>query len=207
MACAISVNLLARQFLEADLLDRLDAATRGAGLEHGDLEVEITEMEAMTHYERAVEVSRTLRDAEFKVALDDFGLGLAATEHIRALGVHTIKIDRAYLGANPLVSGSSAIVQYAVELAAILGIDVIAEGVETPTELDALRALSCPMAQGFLFSRPITGDEMLALLQRSDATPAGTPWWAGAQPATQRRRRDSDVGCRRRLDRFGSGRI
>ena len=52
------MNLLARQFLEADLLDRLDAATRGAGLEHGDLEVEITEMEAMTHLERAVEVSR-----------------------------------------------------------------------------------------------------------------------------------------------------
>ena len=50
------------------------------------------------------------------------------------------------------------------------------------------------MAQGFLFSRPITGDEMLALLQRSDATAAGTPWWAGAQPSTQRRRRDSDVG-------------
>jgi predicted signal transduction protein with EAL and GGDEF domain len=190
----VSVNLLARQFLESDLLDRLDAATRGAGLEHGDLEVEITEMEAMTHLDRAVEVSRTLRAAEFKVALDDFGLGLAATEHIRALGVHTIKIDRAHLGANPLVPGSSAIVQYAVELAAILGIDVIAEGVETPTELDALRALTCPMAQGFLFSRPITGDEMLALLQRSDATAAGTPWWAGAQPATQRRRRDSDVG-------------
>ena len=49
------------------------------------------------------------------------------------------------------------------------------------------------MAQGFLFSRPITGDEMLALLQRSDATAAGTAWWAGASPLTQRRRRDSDV--------------
>ncbi len=174
------MNLLARQFLEPDLLDRLDAATRAAGLEHGDLELEIAEMEAMSHYERAVEVTRALRAAEFKVALDDFGLGLAATEHIRALGVHTLKIDRAYIGGNPQQAGSSAIVQYAVELAAILGIDVVAEGVETPTELDTLRMLNCPMAQGFLFSRPITGDEMLALLQRSDATPAGTAWWAGA---------------------------
>ena len=105
-------------------------------------------MEAMTHLERAVEVSRALRAAEFKVALDDFGLGLAATEHIRALGVHTMKIDRAHLGANPLVAGSSAIVQYAVELAAILGIDVVAEGVETPTELDALRSTRLPDGPG-----------------------------------------------------------
>jgi PAS domain S-box-containing protein len=189
----VSVNLLARQFLEADLLERLDEATRAAGLDHGDLELEIAEMEAMSHYDRAVEVTRALRAAEYKVALDDFGLGLAATEHIRALGVHTLKIDRAYIGNNPQRAGSSAIVQYAVELAAILGIDVVAEGLETPTELDALRVLNCPMAQGFLFSRPITSDEMLALLQRSDATPAGTAWWAGPQPATQRRRRDSDV--------------
>lgn len=189
----VSVNLLARQFLEADLLERLDAATSAAGLDPGDLEIEIAEMEAMSHYERTVEVTRALRAGEYKVALDDFGLGLAATEHIRALGVHTLKIDRAYIGGKQHQGGSSAIVQYAVELAAILGIDVVAEGVETPTELDALRALNCPMAQGFLFSRPITGDELLALLQRTDATPAGTTWWAGQQPVTQRRRRDSDV--------------
>ena len=189
----VSVNLIARQFLEPDLLSRLDAATRAAGLDHGDLEVEIAEMEAMSHYDRAVAVTTALREAEFKVALDDFGLGLAATEHIRALGVHTLKIDRAYIGGNQQQGGSSAIVQYAVELAAILGIDVVAEGVETPTELDTLKALGCPLAQGFLFSRPITADEMLALLQKSDATAAGTAWWAGAQPVTQRRRRDSDV--------------
>ncbi len=189
----VSVNLLARQFLEPDLIERLDAATRAAGLEHGDLELEIAEMEAMSHYERAVEVTRALRAAEFKVALDDFGIGLAATEHIRNLGVHTLKIDRAYIGGNQQQAGSSAIVQYAVELAAILGIDVVAEGVETPTELDTLRMLNCPMGQGFLFSRPVTGDELLALLQRSDATAAGTAWWAGQQPITQRRRRDSDV--------------
>ncbi|MGD9906361.1 MAG: putative bifunctional diguanylate cyclase/phosphodiesterase [Vicinamibacterales bacterium] len=189
----VSINLLARQFLQPDLVARLDAATAAAGLDHGDLELEITELEAMAHYEQAVAVTRALRDAEYKVALDDFGLGLAGTEHIRGLGVHTLKIDRAYIGGNQQQGGSSAIVQFAVELAAILGIDVVAEGVETPTELEALKTLGCPLAQGFLFSRPITADEMLALLQRSDASAAGTAWWAGAQPATARRRRDSDV--------------
>jgi diguanylate cyclase (GGDEF)-like protein len=189
----VSVNLLAQQFAAPDLLERLAAATDGAGLDHDDLEIEIAEMEAMSHYEPALAVTRALRDAGYKVTLDDFGLGLATTEHIRALGVHTLKIDRAYIGGNQRQGGSSAIVQYAVELAAILGIDVVAEGVETPTELDTLRALNCPLAQGFLFARPGTGDELLALLQRSDATPTGTAWWAGQQPSTQRRRRDSDV--------------
>lgn len=190
----VSVNLLARQFLHADLVDRLAAAVTGAGLVPGDLELELSEMETTAHFERAVEVTRALRAAEFKVALDDFGLGLAGTEHIRELGVHTLKIDRSYLGGGPhQQGGSAAVVQYAVELAAILGIDVVAEGVETPTELETLRTLSCPLAQGFLFSRPVPSDEMLALLQRSDATPAGTEWWAGEQPRTARRRRGSDI--------------
>jgi predicted signal transduction protein with EAL and GGDEF domain len=191
----LSVNLLARQFAEPDVVARLAAATAAAGLAHGDVEVELSEIDAMAHLDRATELAQALRQAEFKVALDDFGHGLAATEHIRALGVHTLKIDRAYIAGGPHApSGSSAIVQYAVELAAILGLDVVAEGVETPSELDTLRTLHCPLAQGFLFSRPISGDEMLALLQTSDAAAAGTAWWAGAQPSSsQRRRRDSDI--------------
>jgi predicted signal transduction protein with EAL and GGDEF domain len=190
----LSVNLLARQFQEPDVVARLGGATAAAGLTPDDLEVEISEIDAMANLDRVSALSHELRDAGFRVALDDFGHGLAATEHIRAIGVHTLKIDRAYIGGAPQApAGSSAIVQYAVELAAILGLDVVAEGVETPSELDTLRTLNCPFGQGFLFSRPITSDETLALLQRSDATAAGTAWWAGAQPSTQRRRRDSDV--------------
>ena len=189
----ISANLLAGQFLQPDLVARLKMAVAGAGLQPGDLELELSEIDVMRHYERAVEVTQALRNAEFKVALDDFGVGLATTTHIRALGVHALKIDRAYIGGTHQQGGSSAIVQYAVELSAILGIDVVAEGVETPTELETLRRLSCPMVQGFLFSRPVPSDELLALLQRSDATPAGTPWWLTAQPPAQRRRKEEDV--------------
>ncbi|MEP7118952.1 MAG: GGDEF and EAL domain-containing protein [Acidobacteriota bacterium] len=188
----ISVNLLAQQFLAPDLVPQLVAAVTAAGLHPGDLEVEISELEAMTHYDRLVEVSRALRAAEFKVALDDFGLGLAATEHIRSLAVHTIKIDRAYIGGNQHQGGSSAIVQYAVELAAILGIDVVAEGVETPTEFAALKQLNCPLGQGFLFSRAVPDEEMLALLEY-DAKASGADWWAGHQAGTPNRRRGSDT--------------
>ena len=191
----ISVNLLAKQFLAPDLVSRLSAAVSAANLHPGDLEVEVAELEAMTHYDRVVEVSRALRAAEFKVALDDFGLGLASTEHIRGLAVHTIKIDRAYIGGNQHQGGSSAIVQYAVELAAILGIDVVAEGVETPTELEVLKRLGCPLGQGFLFSRAVPSDEMLALLEH-DAAASGADWWAGHQPGTTQRRRGSDTGVR-----------
>jgi predicted signal transduction protein with EAL and GGDEF domain len=82
-------------------------------------------------------------------------------------------------------------VQYAIELAAVLGIEVVAEGIETPTELQKLRALGCPLGQGFLFSRAVPGDEMLGLLTR-DARDGGA-WWTGEAPHTPRRRRDSDA--------------
>jgi predicted signal transduction protein with EAL and GGDEF domain len=186
----ISVNLLAQQFLAPDLVPHLMAAVQHAGLHPGDLEVEIAELEAATHLDRVVEVSRALRAAGFRVALDDFGLGLVATEQVRDLAVHTLKIDRAYIGGRQHQGGSSAIVQYAVELAAILGVDVVAEGVETPTELDLLKRLNCPLGQGFLFSRPVPSDEMLELLKR-DAAASGADWWAGPQPQSARRRRSS----------------
>lgn len=184
----ISVNLSPKQWRAPDLVPRLGAATRDAGLQPGDLELELAELDVMSNLEHAVQVSHTLRQAEFKVALDDFGLGLATTEHIRALGVHTLKIDRSYLGGNPQQGGSAAIVQYAIELAAILGLEVVAEGIETPTELQTLRKLGCPLGQGFLFSRAVPQDALLALLKQ-DAT-GGTDWWAGAALATTGRRRE-----------------
>lgn len=190
-AMRISVNLSSSQLLAPDLVGRLTAAVRDAGVEPGDLELEIAELDAMANFDRAVQISQALREAEFKVALDDFGLGLAATEHIRALGVHTLKIDRSYLGGNPQHGGSAAIVQYAIELAAILGIEVVAEGIETPSELQALKKLRCPLGQGFLFSRAVPADDLLRLLEL-DAT-AGSDWWAGAAPGSTRRRRGSDT--------------
>ncbi len=190
-AMRISVNLSTSQFLAPDLVARLTNAVTEAGVQPGDLELELSELDVMSNFDRAVEVSQALRQAEFKLALDDFGLGLAATEHLRALGVHTIKIDRSYLGGNPQHGGSAAIVQYAIEVAAILGIEVVAEGIETPSELLALKKLSCPLGQGFLFSRAVPADELLRLLEL-DAT-GGTDWWAGAAPGSARRRRGSDT--------------
>jgi len=190
-AMRISVNLSASQLLAPGLVARLTSAVREAGVEPGDLELEVAELDAMTNFDTAVQVSQALRDAGFKLALDDFGLGLATTAHIRALGVHTLKIDRSYLGGNPQHGGSAAIVQYAVELAVILGIDVVAEGIETPSELQALKRVHCPLGQGFLFSRAVPADDLLRLLEL-DAT-SGTDWWAGTAPGSTRRRHGSDA--------------
>ncbi len=185
----ISVNLSSKQFLAPDLVERLRTAVDAAGLAPGDLELELAELDVMSRYDQAVPVTQALRDAGFRVALDDFGLGLATTEHVRGLGIQTLKIDRSYLGGNPQHGGSAAIVQFAIELAAILGIDVVAEGVETPSELEALRHLGCPMGQGFYFSRPVPADDIARLLAGGAATKGD--WWAGAAPASTRRRRDS----------------
>jgi EAL domain-containing protein (putative c-di-GMP-specific phosphodiesterase class I) len=189
-AMRISVNLSVKQFHAPDLVARLSAAVAAAGVAPGDLELEIAELDAMTHLEHVVGVSSALRAAGFKVALDDFGLGLATIEHIKRLGAHTLKIDRSYMGG-PQQGASLGVVQYAIELAAILGIDVVAEGIETPSELQMLRSLGCPLGQGFYFSRAMAAEDVKALLGRSAGT--GTAWWAGAAPGSVRRRRDSDA--------------
>ncbi|MEZ5290562.1 MAG: GGDEF and EAL domain-containing protein [Vicinamibacterales bacterium] len=189
-AMRISVNLSAKQCHAPDLITRLTSAVTTAGVAPGDLELEIAELDAMTHLEHTVGVTAALRDAGFKVALDDFGLGLATIEHIKRLGVHTLKIDRSYMGG-PQQGASLGVVQYAIELAAVLGIDVVAEGIETPSELQMLRSLGCPLGQGFYFSRAIPSEDVKALLLRSGGT--GTGWWAGAAPGSTRRRRDSDA--------------
>lgn len=186
----MSVNLAPTQFLAPDLVPRLRSAVTAAGLAPGDLTLELAELEVMARFDQALTVAHALRDAGFRVALDDFGLGLATTEHVRGLGVHALKIDRSYLGGNPHRGGSAAIVQYAIELAAILGIEVVAEGVETPSELESLTRMGCPLGQGFLFSRAVPPAELGPLVAAGATGPA---WWAGAAPPSTRRRRDSGV--------------
>ena len=177
---------VARQFLAPDLVSQLTrGGDRRAGLARADLEVEIGELEAMTHYERPSRCRRRIaRAPEFKVALDDFGLGLAATEHIRGLGVHTLKIDRSYIGGNPASRRQRRrSCSTRSNWRRSCGIDVVAEGVETPTELDALQQLELPARPGVPTSRaPCPPTSCSQLLQRDAAAPAAD-WWAGAAAA------------------------
>ncbi len=166
----MSVNLSARQFAEADLIGTIAAILDHAGLRPEDLELEITESVVMDQTEASIERLRGLRALGVHLVLDDFGTGYSSLAYLRRLPLDTIKVDRSFvmgLGSDP---ADLPIVQAVIALAHGLGIDVVAEGIETTTQLESLRRLACDRGQGYLFSRPLPTAAMEALLSGGDVS-------------------------------------
>jgi diguanylate cyclase (GGDEF)-like protein len=162
---AISVNLSARQFAEAALIPNVAAILDHAGLDPGLLELEITESVVMDQSEASIERLRALQALGVRLVLDDFGTGYSSLSYLRRLPLDTIKIDRSFvseLGGDDPADGP--IVQAVIALAHGLGIDVVAEGIETATQLEALRDLACDRGQGYWFARPLPDLAIEALL-------------------------------------------
>lgn len=161
----VSINVTAfdlrAEGFAADLKQRL----QHRGLTTGQMAVEVTETTVLSHDSERIAASLAeLRALGFAVALDDFGTGYASLSHLVSLPCDTIKIDRSFvsgLGASPR---TAAVVRSMVQLSAALGLDIVAEGVETRAELDAIRALDCHLVQGYLVSEPLPGDRIPAFV-------------------------------------------
>ncbi len=163
----ISVNLSARQFLEPDLVDSVRAVLGESGLRPRHLDIEITESMAIENMERAQEVVYRLRGVGIQTAIDDFGAGHSSLSRLTEFPVSSLKIDRSFVARMDSDDDQHAIVASVVALGHSLGLTVVAEGVETPAQLAALRLLECDVLQGFLFSRPVPASEFRALLAAS----------------------------------------
>ena len=161
---ALSVNISARQFAQADLSGIVAHILDHTRIEPSCLELEITESVVMDQSEASVERLRGLRALGVRLVLDDFGTGYSSLAYLRRLPLDTIKVDRAFvsgLGDTPL---DMPIVRTVVALAHNLGVDVVAEGIETPAQLADLRGLDCDRGQGYWFARPLPADEIEQLL-------------------------------------------
>jgi diguanylate cyclase (GGDEF)-like protein len=161
---AVSVNLSARQFAESGLITDVARILDHAELDPASLELEITESVVMDQSEASVERLRGLRALGVKLVLDDFGTGYSSLSYLRRLPLDTIKVDRSFvsgLGSDP---ADLPIIQAVVSLAHGLGIDVVAEGIETLAQLASLRELHCDRGQGYWFSRPLPELAVEALL-------------------------------------------
>jgi EAL domain-containing protein (putative c-di-GMP-specific phosphodiesterase class I) len=101
-----------------------------------------------------------------RLAIDDFGTGHSSLGYLKNFPVHEVKVDRLFVKNLAFDPVDMAIVRAVVDLADAMGIDAVAEGVETPDQLEGLRRLGCHLAQGYLFSRPLTSDALIALLER-----------------------------------------
>jgi len=168
----MSVNLSARQFSQAGLVDEVAALLAATGLPPQALELEITESVVMDETEAGIARLHALRDLGVRLVLDDFGTGYSSLSYLRRLPLDAIKIDRSFvmgLGTAEADARSSdlPIVQAVIALAHALGIEVVAEGIETPEQLRLLRSLGCDRGQGFLFARPLVPAEAARTLGRS----------------------------------------
>jgi diguanylate cyclase (GGDEF)-like protein/PAS domain S-box-containing protein len=159
----IAVNLSPRQFRDKGLVARIGSLLARTGLEAGQLELEITEGTIMQQTRTTLSLLEQLAGLGVRIAIDDFGTGYSSLAYLKRFPVDQLKIDRAFV--RELTSGTddAAIVTAITTMARALEIRTLAEGVETPAQLAALRELGVHEYQGFLFSRPVAADQIAAL--------------------------------------------
>ena len=163
----ISVNLSSSQFSQPDLLAQVVDILRDTGLDPHSLNLEITESVVIDNPKFAHETIRQLRSMGIKLCIDDFGTGYSSLSYLLRYPIDTLKIDRSFVSGMGSGISNAAIVQSIVSLAHNLGMDVVAEGVETEEQLLHLTGIQCEHAQGYLFSKPVTGEKAFELVRQS----------------------------------------
>ena len=159
----LRVNLSARQFERPELVETVSLALRRSGLPAEALCLEITETILMSDAPAALRTLTALKALGVELAIDDFGIGYSSLAYLKRFPVDTLKIDKSFvegLGTDPL---DLPIVQAVMSLGHTLGLDVVAEGVETPLQETTLKALGCERAQGFLYARPLRPEDVPSL--------------------------------------------
>jgi len=162
----LSVNVSPKEFAQPELAADIALILQHARMDPSVLQLEITETVTMADGERASMVLSELKTLGVRISIDDFGTGYSSLSRLQGLPVDSLKIDRAFIsqmGTNP---GSREIVRIIVMLAHNLGLRVVAEGTETAEQVDQVTQLTCEMAQGYFFSRPVEPQAISELLRR-----------------------------------------
>jgi polar amino acid transport system substrate-binding protein len=161
---AVCVNLSARQFREPSLTESVARILDVNGLEPSSLFLEVTETTAMSDAPATAAALEELQNLGVRTILDDFGTGYSSLSYLERFPVDYVKIDRSFVGGLGEYSGAEMLVSAVISLAHALGLKVIAEGVETEEQFERLREMGCDLAQGHLFSEPLTAKEATDLL-------------------------------------------
>jgi EAL domain-containing protein (putative c-di-GMP-specific phosphodiesterase class I) len=170
----IAVNVSPIQLRQKDFVEVVRDVIGGAAAGPHGLDLEITESLIMEDIEGNIEKLRAVRDMGVNVAIDDFGTGYSSLRYLAKLPVNALKIDRSFIITMTGSADSMTIVSTIISLAHALNLKVIAEGVDAEEQRKLLRLLKCDEMQGYLFSRPVPKDDVLALLQ-ADSTVCAAP--------------------------------
>jgi len=159
----VSVNFSPRQFRRHNFVGHIMQSVQRAGVEPRQLQIEITETAIFDDADRAADTLYKLRQMGFRIALDDFGTGYSSLYNIRKFALDSLKIDRSFIDGMGRERESAAIVHSIIHLGRALGLEVIAEGVETEAQVQALRVAGASHLQGYFFSRPVPAERALEL--------------------------------------------
>ena len=152
--CFVAVNISPVQFMTRDFVGTVKATIEAAGLAPSRLELEVTESARMQDRDRAADILKQLTGVGISVAVDDFGTGYSNLSFLIDFSFQKLKIDRSFVSRMETDTSSGAVISSIVDLSRALGVDTIAEGVETESQAALLREAGCRVVQGYLFGRP-----------------------------------------------------
>ncbi|MBY6204164.1 EAL domain-containing protein [Halomonas denitrificans] len=157
----LGINVSPLQLDRPEFVDDVLGILERMGTDPGRIELEITENAVASDPVRAVEVLNALAEAGFALAIDDFGVGYSSLSYLRRFRLDKLKIDRSFIATMTENESDRVIVETTIAMARSLGLDTIAEGVETREQVEALLAMGCKEAQGFLLGKPVPADEFV----------------------------------------------
>jgi len=164
----VSVNLSTKQFNQKNLSEEVKCILDKTGLDSQSLKLELTESAAMEDVNGTIEQLVKLKSLNLKLSLDDFGTGYSSLSYLHQLPTDTLKVDQSFVGRMEEKSGEDGeIVKTIISLGHQLGMDVIAEGIETVEQLNGLRKLSCNYGQGYFFAKPLPKEEAVLLIEEN----------------------------------------
>jgi diguanylate cyclase (GGDEF)-like protein len=166
----ISANVSVRQFQHPDLVGDVTEALRLSGLDPCLLTLEITESLFVHDTEGTAIKFKELKELGVRLALDDFGTGYSSLSHLRQFPIDTLKIDKSFIDGVTTSPEGHAVVAAITQLGQTLRMEVVAEGLETPDQVDALSRLACPLGQGYHFARPLSAEQAGDLLSAGRET-------------------------------------
>ena len=167
----IAVNVSAREIARASFFDDLTHILNETGIEPDTLELEITESAVMESAEEVIQSLREIRRLGVHLTADDFKTGYASLSYLRNFPLDGIKIDTTFVGDIDKNDGGDrgGLVSAVIAVGHCLGMNVVAEGVETQTQLDYLRWRDCDEVQGHLISEPLSSEDFIAMVQKGSA--------------------------------------
>jgi len=163
-----AVNISAKQFLQDDMLEIIKNAIKKSGLNPAYLDLEVTETTIMDDVKQAIKVLEDIKELGINISIDDFGTGYSSLSYLKKFPIDTLKIDQSFISTmDTLNPSNTSIANLVIDLGHKLGMNVIAEGVETQEQVEFLKKYACDKIQGYIISEPVNEVEFTLLLDKT----------------------------------------